>query len=71
VADKVGKVTSSFKEASKHQARDLDAVLGEMTLLQARVEMYLRFGDASTEWSKSMCSGDLGRVHSSEAILHI
>ena len=43
MADKVGKVTSSFKEASKHQARDLDAVLGEMTLLQARVEMYLRW----------------------------
>jgi len=43
VSDKVGKVTSVTKEAAKLQARELDAVLGEMTLLQARVEMYFRF----------------------------
>ena len=42
MADKVGKVTSASKETSKLKDRDLDAVLGEMILLQARVEMYFR-----------------------------
>jgi len=44
VVDKVGKVQEALvvREGNRLQARDLDTVLGEMTLLQARVEMYFR-----------------------------
>lgn len=47
IQDKVGRVREvqlgKAKEENKLQARDLDTILGEMTLLQARVEMYFRF----------------------------
>jgi len=46
ITDKVNKIREiqlAKKEEKKIQGRDLDAILGEMTLLQARVEMYFRF----------------------------
>jgi len=45
VSDKVSRVQEALvgRDNNRLPARDLDTVLGEMTLLQARVEMYFRF----------------------------
>jgi len=46
INDKVNRIREiqlGKKEENKLHGRDLDAILGEMTLLQARVEMYSRF----------------------------
>jgi len=55
IADKVMRARETQlnkKEDNKLQARDLDVILGEMTLLQGRVEMYCRF-------VRKRCSADI------------
>jgi len=55
ISDKVNKIREiqlAKKEEKKIQGRDLDAILGEMTLLQARVEMYFRF-------TRKRCAADI------------
>jgi len=78
IHDKVSKVReaqSTKKEEVKLQARDLDAILGEMTILQARVEMYFRFVRkrclADIEVSESGKSDDVEKMVSSSQLNRI